>query len=65
MAATAGLLLAIACITIVALGFGLAVASWGRTGPAWTVRIARGVAVTVGTTCLLLSAVHPIAQALP
>lgn len=65
MGAAAGLVLAITCIAIVALALGLAVASWGSTTPAWSLRIARGVVVTVGATCLLLSALHPIAQALP
>jgi hypothetical protein len=65
MAAAAGLVLAIVCIAIVALALGLAVASWGHADPTWAPRLARGAAVTVGTTCLLLSALHPIAQALP
>lgn len=65
MAAAGGFLLAVVCIAIVALALGLAVAVWGDIEPTWGPRIARGTAVTVGVTCLLLAVAHPIAQAIP
>ncbi|MFF6829623.1 hypothetical protein [Streptomyces longwoodensis] len=63
MAGVGGLLLAICCIAIVALGLGLATASWGQTG-GWASRIAAGAAITVGAACLCLAALHSAADAL-
>lgn len=65
MSAVGGLLLALACIAIVAVALGVAVACWDGHTPTWAPRILRGAAVTVGITCLLIAALHPIAQALP
>ncbi|WP_329336126.1 hypothetical protein OG252_13200 [Streptomyces sp. NBC_01352] len=65
IAAVGGFLLALVCIAIVALAFGLAVAAWSSFEPTWGPRIARGTAVTVGVTCLLLAAFPVIGQVLP
>jgi len=59
MATAGGLLLAVACIAIVAVALGLAVASWDAHTPTWAPRILRGTAVTVGVTCLLLATIRP------
>lgn len=61
MAAAGGLLLAIACIAIVAVALGIAVASWSSDEPAWGPRVLRGAAITLGVACLLLAALHPAA----
>ena len=65
MAAAGGFLLAITCIAIVALALGLAVAAWDSLTAAWWPRIARGSAVTVAATLLLLADLQPIGQLLP
>ncbi|MDX2700787.1 hypothetical protein [Streptomyces ipomoeae] len=64
MIAVAGGLLALACIAVVGVALGVAVAAWGDRTPAWGSRIAYGAVVTVGTTALLLATVRPIAALL-
>lgn len=63
MTSLAGLLLAIVCISIVATGVGLVVASWCAPELYTGRRVMRGVVVTVGFAFVLLAAAHPIAQA--
>jgi hypothetical protein len=64
MTAVAGLLLALACLAIVALGFAVAVAAWAHADSTWGPRIARGAVVAVGASLLLLAAWQPAATLL-
>lgn len=61
MTAAAGLILALVCLAIVALGFALSVTAWqpGRRSEA---PLAFGFAV--GTCCFLLTAMHWLAHLL-
>lgn len=65
MSTVIGLLVAFACVAIVAVAVGVAVACWDDHTPTWTPRILRGGVVAVGLICLLLAALPTIAQVLP
>lgn len=56
MTAAAGLLLALVCLAIVALGFALALTAWPTRTHATDVAFAAGF--TVGAGCFLLAALH-------
>lgn len=64
MTAAAGLVLALACITITAAGFAAACIAWRPrpAGPALTIAVATGLAT--GGACLLLAALHTLADLL-
>lgn len=64
MEATAGLLLALACIAIVAAGFAFAVVAWRPRpdSPAITTAVVAGLAT--GGGCLLLATLHTLADLL-
>jgi hypothetical protein len=65
MATTAGLLLALVCISIVAAGFGLAAAAW-RPGPCpLTTVVALTAGLVAGATALVAASVHQLAAVLP
>lgn len=66
MTATAGLLLALVCMAIVAAGFALALTAW-RPRPGLPDRdfvVGAAAGLTVGALCLLLGALHWLAHVL-
>ncbi|MFE7072691.1 hypothetical protein ACFU96_21675 [Streptomyces sp. NPDC057620] len=65
MIAAAGLLLALICIAILAVGVGFACVAWQPRpdSVAFTVGLIAGLAL--GGACLLLAALHNIRQVLP
>jgi len=60
MTAAAGLLLALSCIAIVAIGFGLAVTAWPPARRIPELAVVAGL--TVGAGCLTLAALHWLAH---
>ncbi|MFF3891370.1 hypothetical protein [Streptomyces sp. NPDC001914] len=65
MLSTAGLLLALVCIAIVAAGLGLAAAAWRPALRPVSTLVVLAAGLTVGATGIVAAAVHQLATVLP
>jgi hypothetical protein len=64
MATAFGLLLAFACITVVAVGFAFACIAWRPRPDGTVITLAIVGGLVTGATCLLLAALHALADLL-
>ncbi|MEV5995808.1 hypothetical protein AB0L96_31180 [Streptomyces sp. NPDC052115] len=64
MTAVGGLVLALVCVSTVALALGITVATWGGRDPHWLTTTVRVFAVTLAGFCLILAALGQLIEAL-